>query len=563
MAHPHPSTLLTLILLSTLLLPTHTRQPLSPTDIIDIVEKANGSQEIIDRVAGQGDLQGYYRYDTFWKVKMLLEERYPQFVGQDMDFGKSLKNNPIRAFFVGLEPNDPDAQKSKSAILIDSSHHAREAVSFEMVLIIMLVEVNSLIKNRPESQIYKSTSLLIYPVVNVDGVIAINDNFALQKDRRKNLRDVGCGVNNPDNGVDINRNYDIKFDILPEVTLTKCGDEYRGAQPFSEPETAAVKHILDTYPSVSSALNLHCWGNLWIHPYNFLKPGESFEMNEIQPKLAKLYNDFKQTVTFPKGAVVGDARTCVGYSASGEASDWMALKRNIFAWSPELGSEKKSTDDFYISPEDQHSVITAQYPMMRQFIDKHNSLLTITVPLEVGKNMNSTTVIFQLNNIGYNRLYDLKPKVFLSKRGLQKFQNSDIKSVKIDYDTGSQMMDRLGHAFLLIEFSRPASYLDLKHFDISVELNGRNILKTIEEDELLESEHQVALLHSKQSRGTEGVVYVIAATLILVFCCSMHGPKIIRQRCKHRHARLPPPPSYGSNELTSKIDSRRPASDEI
>jgi len=39
----------------------------------------------------------------------------------------------------------------------------------------------------------------------------------------------------------------------------------------------------------------------------------------------------------------------VGYTASGEASDWMLLKKGIFAWSPELGTNDDNSQDFYIS----------------------------------------------------------------------------------------------------------------------------------------------------------------------------------------------------------------------
>lgn len=40
----------------------------------------------------------------------------------------------------------------------------------------------------------------------------------------------------------------------------------------------------------------------------------------------------------PKNILVGNGRNTIGYSADGEASDWMLADHNILAMSPELGT---------------------------------------------------------------------------------------------------------------------------------------------------------------------------------------------------------------------------------
>lgn len=61
----------------------------------------------------------------------------------------------------------------------------------------------------------------------------------------------------------------------------------------------------------------------------------------------------------------------VNYQSYGEASDYMLGKHDIFSFSPELGSGKKSSDDFFISKQDIDDVLTLNYKIIEQFIDLH------------------------------------------------------------------------------------------------------------------------------------------------------------------------------------------------
>ena len=51
----------------------------------------------------------------------------------------------------------------------------------------------------------------------------------------------------------------------------------------------------------------------------------------------------------PKGYIEGNGEATIGYTANGEASDWMLHELGIFALSPELGIANKKADDFFIS----------------------------------------------------------------------------------------------------------------------------------------------------------------------------------------------------------------------
>ena len=139
--------------------------------------------------------------------------------------------------------------------------------------------------------------------------------------------------------------------------------------------------------SIRIALNLHSWGNLLVHPINYLpfkfsseyalkydgdklkemlkdhlcsKDGEYFslknkygvcEYSESQFSMSdalQFFNDIAKNSGIPSGNIEGNGFSTVDYPANGEASDWMLAKHGIYALSPELGTKDKATETFFI-----------------------------------------------------------------------------------------------------------------------------------------------------------------------------------------------------------------------
>lgn len=48
-----------------------------------------------------------------------------------------------------------------------------------------------------------------------------------------------------------------------------CSECYRGPEPFSEPETKALRTFLNEHQKqIKFVYNFHSNGNMWIYPYN-------------------------------------------------------------------------------------------------------------------------------------------------------------------------------------------------------------------------------------------------------------------------------------------------------
>ena len=149
-------------------------------------------------------------------------------------------------------------------------------------------------------------------------------------------------------GVDLNRNYEIKFSSMEGgASSDPCNLEYRGKSAFSEPETRAIRDTVLRSRTLVSALNFHAYANLWIYPYSYNSDQHARILRQENRRLWQTYKDFAAMASFGKGTYVGDAISTIHYSATGEASDWMLNKRNVFAFSPELGHPSEGSQTFY------------------------------------------------------------------------------------------------------------------------------------------------------------------------------------------------------------------------
>ena len=98
--------------------------------------------------------------------------------------------------------------------------------------------------------------------------------------------------------------------------------DYRGASAFSEPETQAVKDLLEKLPNVKMALNFHAWGPLWIYPFMFDSEDNQL-LEKDYSKALDFYKMWSERVDLANGMKTGNAMQTIGYRANGEASDWM------------------------------------------------------------------------------------------------------------------------------------------------------------------------------------------------------------------------------------------------
>jgi hypothetical protein len=173
----------------------------------------------------------------------------------------------------------------------------------------------------------RSREVWAVPFVNPDGYIA-NENL-LHKVIRKNQRPT-CddtlqqSTYSTQSGVDLNRNFGFHW----SAQYQPCAEEYQGSAPFSEPETQALKKLIEAH-EFKTAVNFHSYGGMLTHPYNFGAKRLAVDDQRFYDEIAKVF----------QWAKFGPALATVGYPAPGESDDWMYSAHHILSMSPEVGPE--------------------------------------------------------------------------------------------------------------------------------------------------------------------------------------------------------------------------------
>ncbi len=85
------------------------------------------------------------------------------------------------------------------------------------------------------------------------------------------------------------------------------------------------------------------YGNLWIYPFNCYVDDKPYKNKRI----TSIYDEFKNKAPLPEGAVVGNAKMTVEYTANGEASDWLLGTFGIISFSPEIGLIQRDANGFF------------------------------------------------------------------------------------------------------------------------------------------------------------------------------------------------------------------------
>jgi hypothetical protein len=189
-------------------------------------------------------------------------------------------------------------------------------------------------------------------------------------------------------GVDLNRNYPWKFgyDNIGSSS-DPCAEDYRGTKPFSEPETRAIKEVIETLDGlVMSAMNFHAWGNLWVMPFCYQNNPEQ-ALREM-PEGYLRYRYLKDTLNWPDKAIIGNAYQTVEYVANGEAADWMFGEKKITAYSPELGNKEHYSEGFWVAAGMHADILRTDFALVESFLEAHHVKLDlIRVQLPDMKNL--------------------------------------------------------------------------------------------------------------------------------------------------------------------------------
>ena len=162
----------------------------------------------------------------------------------------------------GIRITAPGDASNRKQILWNGCQHAREWVA---VMVPMYIANEIIIgwENNSEIQtLLEKTEIIIVPIVNPDGY---EFTYAAGGDRfwRKNRR------NNPSSceGVDLNRNWGHDWNGGDSTSTNTCSDVYVGPNVFSEPETQAMRDLVNKLPNLVAHIDFHSYSQLVLGPW--------------------------------------------------------------------------------------------------------------------------------------------------------------------------------------------------------------------------------------------------------------------------------------------------------
>lgn len=333
-----------------------------------------------------GSMGGFYKLNEIFLQFDKLVKNYSYFVQADT-FGYSYEGRPLIAYAFGS--NDPGAPE----VLITALHHSREPATVTSI-VYFLSKFFELASNGDQEANYLLSNIKIWviPVLNPDGYFYNEKRYPNGGGLwRKNRRP----INDKDTGVDLNRNYGpFQFwNANNNGSSTNPSNEtYRGPEPFSEPETKALREFCLSKRFVL-ALNYHTYGGMLIYPYSAL-PFEtpdslwfrSFGMY-IQPITSYYFGTDKQTV---------------GYSTRGSSDDWFytpnSTKDKILAFSPEASYQ---FDGFWPNKSRIIEIGQENYPLIWNFLWSAGASIRLVENLYSFDTLEKKgTLILDFQNIG-------------------------------------------------------------------------------------------------------------------------------------------------------------------
>jgi hypothetical protein len=212
---------------------------------------------------------GYYTLQDIETFTQRAADEHPNLT-RLTTIGQSTEGRPINALLITANPGVED-QTDKPRVLITAGLHAREQQPYHFALSLIAELINGYQTSDYVKRLVDTREIWIVPCVNPDG--KAHDFASPEHDWlhwRKNRRDNLDGAF----GVDLNRNADLRWGGADANTGSIT---YQGPEPFSEPETKALRRFVDEQRFVSW-LELHsAGGEVFMPRYLSLKDWREYK----------------------------------------------------------------------------------------------------------------------------------------------------------------------------------------------------------------------------------------------------------------------------------------------
>jgi len=307
----------------------------------------------LSRQQEAGDVNGrFHNYRETEEFLLDLGMRYPD-LAEVFSIGQSIEGREI--YMIKISDN-VHLEEEEPNVYFVGCHHAREWISVEVPLLFARHLLEHYPDNPEVQRVVNGSQVYILPLLNPDGL-----EFSIHVYRwwRKNRRYNG----NYSWGVDLNRNYDYfwGYDDMGSSPDPR-GDGYRGASPFSEPESSAFQQFALVHPP-AGALTYHSYHHLILYPWAFTpEPAPDMaEMHEIAKEMSERIFQVNGRI-YLYGQVPE-----ILYLTNGDFNDWIYGHFGVPSYTVELAAPDYFSGAFFTPEEEIDLSFSENLPAMLYF----------------------------------------------------------------------------------------------------------------------------------------------------------------------------------------------------
>ncbi len=198
--------------------------------------------------------QLYHSYDEAVALFKELAERRPDLFAVEV-IGQTWEKRDIVAVTISKS-----VQKAaqKPALFFTGTIHAREWIGLELAIGFAQYVDRNIEYDHDVQTALESAAIYMVPCANPDGFEYSRNHFSFWRKNRRQNADGSYGV-------DLNRNFPVGFVKSNKPT----SNIYGGPEPFSEPETRALRDFVESHPNIAVALDYHSQGNVFFPAHDF------------------------------------------------------------------------------------------------------------------------------------------------------------------------------------------------------------------------------------------------------------------------------------------------------
>lgn len=222
--------------------------------------------------------QLYRSYEESTKIFQDYEKEYPDFFRLH-SIGQTWGKREINLITISKDIKSAD---SKPALFFTGTLHAREWIGHELAVEFAKHIVENLEHDVNLQTFLNRATVYMVPCANPDGYEYSKNHFSFWRKNRRANADGSFGV-------DLNRNFPIGFTngARPNSNV------YGGPNPFSEPETMALRDFVESHENITIALDYHSQGNVFFPAHDF-RHEDAIDTTDINILCANMAESIKK-----------------------------------------------------------------------------------------------------------------------------------------------------------------------------------------------------------------------------------------------------------------------------